>query len=96
MVFFMGRNLPSDLDYILLTTIYWTLMETNTLIIVIGTLFTLALILSGWVIIGLAQRNKTKVLLEHQRLQISRQKRYCRKYFIVSRAREAETRLGTS
>jgi signal transduction histidine kinase len=49
-------------------------METNTLIIVIGTLFTLALILSGWVIIGLAQRNKTKVLLEHQRLQISRQK----------------------
>ena len=62
------------MDNFLSTFIYRNHMETNSLIIIIGTLFTLALILSGWVIIGLAQRNKTKVLLEHQRLQISRQK----------------------
>ena len=49
-------------------------METNSLIIITGTLFTLALILVGWVIIGVAQRNKTKILLQNQQLQISRQK----------------------
>lgn len=49
-------------------------METNTLIIIIGTLFTLALILSGWVIIGVAQKHKAKAIRKSQWLEITRQK----------------------
>jgi len=67
-------------------------METNSLIIIIGTLFTLALILTGWVIIGFAQRSKSKAIAHSQRMKINRQQEIAENT-LLSQERERQ-RLG--
>lgn len=49
-------------------------MEINTLIIIIGTLFTLALILGSSIVIVRAQNKKTEALNQLQKLELNRQK----------------------
>jgi signal transduction histidine kinase len=49
-------------------------MEISVLIIIVGTLFTLALILASSIVIVLAQKKKTEALIKYQELAITRQK----------------------
>lgn len=67
-------------------------METNSLIIIIGTLFTFSIILLGGAVIAIIQKRKTQALISYNDLQLTRQQEISRNT-LLSQEKERQ-RIG--